>query len=238
MQRGFAGVYRFLRAQERNARYREAAARGLLQVGRHTYGVPEIDLYASSESRIDIGSFCSLSRGVTLVAGGSHPPDRVSTIPFRIRWQLEGAYRDGMPATRGDVVIGPDVWIGTDAMILSGVTIGPGAIIAARSVVTRDIPPYAIAAGVPARVLRQRFCPESIARLLALAWWDWSDAQIREAIPLLSSPCIEAFLDRYDSGEPDPDRMGPEQDCADRPCQTVVGGEPGRERTGPAQERP
>jgi hypothetical protein len=92
------------------------------------------------------------------------------------------------------VVIGSDVWIGTDAMVLSGVSIGHGAIVAARAVVTRDVPPYAIVAGVPAKVVRWRFEPAVIERLLKVAWWEWDDERIRQFVPLLSSTRTDEFL--------------------------------------------
>jgi acetyltransferase-like isoleucine patch superfamily enzyme len=110
---------------------------------------------------------------------------------------MNGAYQDGMPTSRGDVEIGSDVWLGTGVLILSGVKIGHGTVVAARSVVTRDIPPYSIAAGVPARVVRQRFSDDQIQRLQKIAWWDWPDARIQEAVPWLSSNRIDEFLARY-----------------------------------------
>lgn len=186
-------------------RFAEMQRRGLIEVGRHTYGRPRIMSYAGSESRVRIGSFCSISPGVEIITGGIHPPDWVSLYPFRIKWRMAGAYTDGMPTSGGDVEIGSDVWIGTGALILSGVTIGHGAIIAARAVVSRDIPPYAIAAGVPARVVRYRHSEEQCRRLLAIAWWDWPDERIREAVPLLSSNRVSGFLERYD---PTPRSLG------------------------------
>jgi virginiamycin A acetyltransferase len=99
-----------------------------------------------------------------------------------------------MPTTNGDIHVGSDVWIGTGVLILSGVQIGDGAIIASRSVVTRDIPPYAIAAGVPAKPIRYRFDNDTINQLLEIKWWNWSDEKIREYIDLLSSPDIKIFI--------------------------------------------
>lgn len=110
---------------------------------------------------------------------------------------MAGALADGMPTSKGDVVIGSDVWIGTDVMILSGVNIGHGAIIAARSVVTHDVPPYTIAAGVPAKVIRRRFSNEIIEKMLTIKWWEWDEARIREAIPWLSSDRIDEFTAKY-----------------------------------------
>ena len=94
---------------------------------------------------------------------------------------------------KGDIIIGNDVWIGYEAVILSGVTIGDGAIIGARAVVTRDIPPYTIAAGLPAKPIRRRFDVETIAQLEELRWWDWEEEKIRQNIAAIQSGNIEAL---------------------------------------------
>jgi acetyltransferase-like isoleucine patch superfamily enzyme len=177
--------------------FRELIRKGMVTVGRHTYGRPRIRAYRGSERRVSIGSFCSISPGVEIITGGVHPADWVSLYPFRIKWGLKGAYQDGMPTSRGDVEIGSDVWLGTGVLILSGVKIGHGTVVAARSVVTRDIPPYSVAAGIPARVVRKRFSEDQIQRLLKIAWWDWPEERIQEAVPWLSSSRIDEFLARY-----------------------------------------
>ncbi|NTU70244.1 MAG: CatB-related O-acetyltransferase [Coriobacteriia bacterium] len=94
------------------------------------------------------------------------------------------------------IVIGSDAWIATQAMVLANVTIGHGAVVGARSVVTADVPPYAIVAGAPARVIRYRFEPEDVTRLLELSWWDWPEVAIRECVPLLRTDDIDG-LSRY-----------------------------------------
>jgi hypothetical protein len=109
---------------------------------------------------------------------GEHRTDLVSTYPLRTLLTPDGRNHDA--TEKGEIAIGSDVWIGTRAMILSGVTIGHGAVVAAGAVVTRDVPPYAIVAGVPARVLRYRFDADTIERLLAIAWWEWPDERVRE----------------------------------------------------------
>ena len=196
LQRLLAAFSLFLRKQESAAAIHDLTERGLLVVGRHTYGLPTIHTYRGSERKVVIGPFCSIAPGVQIVTGGIHPSEWVSTYPFRIFWAMEGAYSDGMPRSRGDVTIGADVWIGTDATILSGVDIGPGAVVAARAVVTRDVPPYAIVAGCPARIVKHRFTADLVERLLATAWWNWNDAVIRDMVPLLSSDNVEEFLRR------------------------------------------
>ncbi len=170
---------------------------GTLLIGKHSYGMPKLDIYRGSESTVRIGNFCSISKGVVIITGGIHPDDWVSTFPFRIRWDLPGAFEDGMPTTRGAVIIGSDVWIGTDVTILSGVTVGDGAIIASDAVVTRNVRPYAIVAGVPAREIRRRFDDETVDALLKIAWWNWDDDKIRAAVPLLSNNSIGAFINQF-----------------------------------------
>lgn len=127
--------------------------------------------------RLVIGRFCAIAAGATFVMNGAtHAMGGFSTYPFNI---FGGGWERGFdPATwaaenRGDTVVGADVWIGGEAMILPGTRIGPGAIIGARAVVSGKIPAYAVAAGNPARVVRRRFDDDTVAALLALAWWDW-----------------------------------------------------------------
>jgi len=133
-----------------------------------------------------IGSFCSLARKVTIFLGGDHRIDWVTTYPF-MHFRESARHVEGHPRTKGDVVIGNDVWIGYGATILSGVRIGNGAVVGACSVVTRDVPAYGIVAGNPAKLLRHRFSEETIRLLEQLAWWDWPDADLDRAMPLLLS---------------------------------------------------
>jgi len=114
---------------------------------------------------------------------------------------MPGALQDGTPCSKGDVVIGSDVWIAQRTTILSGVTIGDGSVVAAGSVVVEDVPCYAIVGGVPARVIKYRFDASTILSLLAIKWWDWPDADIREAVPMLSSPNLDEFVERYGTPE-------------------------------------
>jgi virginiamycin A acetyltransferase len=141
-------------------------------------------LYAYGPERLIIGSYCALAEGVRFVmAGANHPMLGPSTFPFGI---FGGTWADttmdlvmGAPS-RGDTVVGSDVWLGYRSLVMPGVQIGHGAIVAAGSVVTGDIPPYAIAGGNPARVLRMRYDEDDVARLLRAAWWDWPVALVTE----------------------------------------------------------
>jgi virginiamycin A acetyltransferase len=176
---------------------REAVASGWATIGRHTYGGPVMHFGAGDSGRVRIGAFCSFARGVELIPGGAHRMDWVSTFPFRDRWLMEGYGRDGHPARGRGIMIGNDVWCGSGATILDGVTIGDGAVVGANALVTKDVRPYAFVGGNPAREIRRRFSDEQIEGLLALAWWDWPDDVIRERVPELSNPDVDALLQRY-----------------------------------------
>jgi acetyltransferase-like isoleucine patch superfamily enzyme len=170
------------------------------RIGDWTYGRPHIPP-GDEGGRLTIGKFCSFGSGVTILLGHEHQLGWVSTYPFRIA--VPKARTMPLPSrTKGEVVIGHDVWIGLDVLILSGVTIGNGAVIGARSVVTRDVPAYAVAAGVPAEVVKYRFDSDTITALERIAWWDWPMEKIEEALPLLMSPDLKAFIAKYGGGRP------------------------------------
>jgi acetyltransferase-like isoleucine patch superfamily enzyme len=164
------------------------------QVGDFSYGVPVIRRWDNSTS-LSIGKFCSFADGIEIFLGGNHRMDWVTTYPFpAIAQWPEAAKIPGHPATKGDVRIGNDVWIGAKATILSGVAVGDGAVIGARSVVARDVPPYGIVVGNPARFIRKRFTDDIIRQLLEIRWWDWDVARVRQFLPLLLQPDISKFL--------------------------------------------
>ncbi len=161
-------------------------------IGRGTYGDPIIHTLGEGSS-FKIGSFCSIASGVQILLGGEHRPDWVTTYPFNVLWKA-GEQIEGHPMTKGDVTIGNDVWIGMESIILSGVTIGDGAVIGLRAVVTKNVPPYAVVAGNPARIVKKRFKDHIIDRLLSLQWWNWDDDRIKNALPLLLNNDIKKFL--------------------------------------------
>jgi len=164
-------------------------------IGSYTYGKPKV-LEWTEGTTLRIGRFCSISTNVTILLGGDHRTDWVSSYPFSAIFKDAKGFV-GHPLSKGDVVIGNDVWIGTEAMILIGVNIGNGAVIAARAMVARDVPPYAIVAGIPARLVKYRFDDETITALQKISWWDWQIGEIKAAWPLLLSNNISAFTEKY-----------------------------------------
>lgn len=157
----------------------------------------------SPGSQLRIGQFCSLAYGTHILLGGEHRADFVTTYRFTSYQEFSGAGDPGpgdTATTKGVVSIGNDVWIGTQALILSGVTIGDGVIVGAGSVVRQDIPAYAVVAGNPARVAGFRFPKEQIEALLRIRWWDWPEAKIRASLGQLLSGDVAGFIAAHDPG--------------------------------------
>lgn len=166
---------------------------GRVILGPHIYGVPIIKHYPYDETKLVVGSYSSLSETAIVMLGGDHNAARVTTYPLRIVWGMDGAGEEPYEPS-GDTIIGSDVWLTQRTFVRSGVRIGDGAVIAAGAVVTKDVPPFAIVAGNPARVIRYRHAPEQIEALLQIKWWNWPDADVREAVPLLSETDVDAFI--------------------------------------------
>ena len=153
--------------------------------------------YPVNGDRLKIGKFCSIACGAKfLFTSGNHSLRSLSTYTFPIffeEWGLDAKDICSAWDNKGDIVIGNDVWIGYEALILSGVTVGDGAIIGSRAVVTKDVPPYTIVGGVPAKPIRRRFDGAVIERLEKLRWWDWDIETIRRSIPAIQSGDIAAL---------------------------------------------
>jgi len=159
--------------------------------------------FGGSGARLIIGKFCAIATAAQfMMPEANHAMAGPSTYPFGV---LGGAFAHALPLERypwrtaRDTVVGHDVWVGAEALILPGVTIGHGAVIGTRAVVSRDVPDYAVVAGNPARIVRRRYDAANTARLLALAWWDWPVARIAAAIPILVQDdvaALEAFAAR------------------------------------------
>ena len=153
--------------------------------------------YPINRERLVIGKFCSIACGAKfLFNSANHTLRSLSTYIFPVlfeEWGLDVARIPEAWDNRGDIVIGNDVWIGYDAVVLAGVTVGDGAIIAARAVVTKDVPPYTIGGGVPARPIRRRFSDSEIDQLLELKWWDWPEEKIARSIDVIQSGDLEGL---------------------------------------------
>lgn len=151
--------------------------------------------YPINNDRLIIGKFCSIACGAKFIFNcANHTLKSLSTYTFPLffeEWDLPKSEVTSAWDNKGDIVIGNDVWIGYDAVIMGGVTIGDGAIIGTRAVVTKDVEPYSIVGGVPAKEIRKRFALEVIKRLLELQWWNWPEEKIRSAIKSIHSGNVE-----------------------------------------------
>lgn len=151
--------------------------------------------YPVNHDRLVIGKFCSIACGAKFIfTGANHSLKSLSTYPFPIffeEWDLDVKNITDAWDNKGNIIIGNDVWIGYEAVILSGVTIGDGAVIGTHAVVTKDVPPYTIVGGVPAKPIRRRFDDATIAKLLELKWWDWPEERIKARIKIIQSGQID-----------------------------------------------
>lgn len=151
--------------------------------------------YPINKDKLIIGKFCSIACGAKfLFNSANHTFRSLSTYPFPLffeEWGLDKKNVTDSWDNKGDIVIGSDVWIGYEAVIMAGVTIGDGAVIGARAVVTKDVLPYTIVGGIPEKPIRKRFSEETISALLALKWWDWPKEKIAQKIEAIQSGCAE-----------------------------------------------
>jgi len=151
--------------------------------------------YPINHDKLTIGKFCSLACGVRfLFNSANHNMDSLSTYTFPIFFEEWGLDPKNVAASwnnKGNIIIGNDVWIGYEAVIMAGVTIGDGAIIGTRALVTKDVPPYTIVGGMPAKPIRKRFSEQTISSLLEIEWWNWSKEKIAKNIKAIQSGCLE-----------------------------------------------
>ena len=154
--------------------------------------------YPIHREKLIIGKFCSIACGTKFLFNcANHTLKSLSTYTFSLfyeEWELEKSNITTAWDNKGDIVIGNDVWIGYETVIMAGVHIGDGAIIAARAVVTKDVPPYTIVGGTPAKEIRKRFDTEVIQQLLKLKWWDWSTNKIRQCLPHIAEGKLDELL--------------------------------------------
>ena len=153
--------------------------------------------YPINKDRLIIGKFCSIACGAKfLFNSANHKMASLSTYTFPLFFEEWGLEKENVAQAwdqKGDIIIGNDVWIGYEAVILSGVTIGDGAVIGCRAVVTKDVPPYTIVGGVPAKPIRKRFDEETIKELQKIKWWDWPEEKIARNLAAIQSGRIDQF---------------------------------------------
>lgn len=172
----------------------------LFSVGRYTYGAPDILVFPNGETaKVTIGSFCSIAPNVQIFTGGNHRVDWISTYPFNQFTDKfpKAAGISGQPFSKGDIIIGNDVWIGQNAVILSGVIIGDGAVIGANTIVSNNVEPYEIVVGNPMKKLRKRFDDDTINKLLVIKWWNWDTDKINAEVKNFCSDNIQAFIVKH-----------------------------------------
>lgn len=170
--------------------------------GDHTYGNPQV--LFKSQGNFKIGKYCSIGPNVAIILGGGHMTQWITTYPFNTlrkagipHPKINNDRKAGISRQKlinTDVVVGNDVWIGYGVTILGGVTVGDGAVLGARALITKDVPPYAIIGGTPAKVIRYRFNPEDIEKLLKSKWWDLPDEDVDDLIPYLLSTDVDKFV--------------------------------------------
>ena len=165
--------------------------------GKYSYGKPMI-FWENENAKLVVGNFCSIAEGVNIYLGGNHRTDWVTTYPFghRDKNKFNNFNGEGHPSTKGGIVIGNDVWIGRNATIMSGVTIGDGAVIANNSHVVKNVEPYSLVGGNPAKFIKYRFTQEQIEKLLEIKWWYWDDNKINKFTPLLCNNNIDEFIEQ------------------------------------------
>ena len=175
-------------------------------VGKHTYGTNNVSIrkWSDNGKYVEIGNFCSIA-SVKIYLGGNHRIHHVTSYPFP---EFISHNNPSCPFTnfdlknidftndcRGNVIIGNDVWIGDNVVIMSGITIGDGAVLAANSHITKNVEPYSIVGGNPAKIIRKRFTSDQISALLDIKWWDWPDEKINSYIPMLCQENIDVFIE-------------------------------------------
>jgi acetyltransferase-like isoleucine patch superfamily enzyme len=181
-------------------RAQQHIADGTLVMGTMSYYAPNVVKYKGDTGRVIIGNFASVAPDADFYVGGLHRVEWVSLYGLRAMLELPGAYEDGFTHGRGDIVVGSDTWITNGSTVMSGVTIGDGAVVGTKAVVAKDVRPYAIVVGNPAKEIGRRFSDEQVEALLRIRWWDWPTELVKERVDALSSPDVDAFVAQFDPG--------------------------------------
>ena len=185
----------------------------IISVGKYTYGVTENKVVWKTpawtrenkkiQPKLIVGNYCSIGHGCVFYLGGNHRYDWVTTYPFHVNFLHDGICNklnseiEGYPSTNGDIVIGSDVWLGENVTVMSGVKIHHGSVIGTNSVVTKDVAPYSIVGGNPAKHIKYRFDEQTILKLLEISWWDLDEIKINELLPFMVSDNLDKFFEEY-----------------------------------------
>jgi acetyltransferase-like isoleucine patch superfamily enzyme len=167
-------------------------------IGEYTYVMETLIVLKIPGKKLRIGKFCSIAAGVVIQLAADHKMNYVTTYPFSNlvdAWPEAKHFDVGQPVSKGDVIIGNDVWIGYRAILLSGVNIGDGAVVGAGAVVTKDVEPYSVVAGNPARLIGKRFDDQTISKLLQTKWWDWPIDKIKRHIGVICSSDVQRLFE-------------------------------------------
>jgi acetyltransferase-like isoleucine patch superfamily enzyme len=169
-----------------------------VKVGNYSYSANKIQLWHAHE-KLEIGKFCSIARNLKIYLGGNHRYDWITTYPFGLIHQDVFSNMNANDAgySNGNVTIGNDVWIGDNVTIMSGITIGDGCVIANNSHVVKNTEPYSIIGGNPAKLIKYRFTPEQINKLLKIKWWNWDETKINNAMNVITNSDIDLFINKY-----------------------------------------
>lgn len=185
-----------------------------IEIGKYTYGISEKNLVWTEKAydyknnykqpKLKVGKYCSIGLGVKIYLGGNHRHDWITTYPFHVQWAHNETFKSiennikGYPHSNGDVKIGNDVWIGEGVTIMSGVEIGDGAVIGTNSTVVKNVEPYSINGGHPAKHIKYRFEDNIIKKLLEIRWWDIEESNLEKLIPFMMDNKIELFFKKYE----------------------------------------
>jgi acetyltransferase-like isoleucine patch superfamily enzyme len=171
----------------------ERSKKYITQWGEGTYGIPSVVSY-DKRSKLSVGKYVSIASKVSFLLGANHKKNVLTTYPID---RIDATRTTTEANEEGDVTVGNDVWIGFGSTIIGPVTIGDGAIIGAGAVVVKDVPSYAVAGGVPAKVIKYRFSEVQIQKLLSIAWWNWNESVIKERQDDIYSNDIDSFIAKY-----------------------------------------
>lgn len=185
-----------------------------IKIGKYTYGLSEQNVHWRDKAydydnnyrqpELNVGKYCSVGINAKIFLGGNHRHDWVTTYPFHVKWVHNNTFKslkddiEGYPHSNGDVIIGNDVWFGENVTVMSGVKIGDGAVIGTNSVVVRDVEPYSISGGHPAKHIKFRFSEDIIKRLLEIKWWDIEESKLDKLLPYMMNNDIDLFFKKYE----------------------------------------